>query len=392
VKLITLLACCIVATNLVAQTSSVIATPVLGTSTTSSANNNAAAVLTQNFASSDPTTGRLFTNAVQPYQAPVLPYLGPWNTGSNIIDDLRLLPEVISLEQAKLMYNGGVSARINRMADGSIQFKECKLLTQLPLKKITGSDGKDTLVPDDSKFERRAFIFLQGNKKATTVDVIGKAVLEALDTGADSIFLMKKVTGQATSSTGFGLGLGYVAGGINGNQMNQSQASSGGTGFNHATAKPIYTEGMVVLALKEINQPKVIVPVATTFPVVVAPPVAPVVITEEPVSHNVKITLDEVVIHFDNGKAIISSEGQAVINHLVNDLKNRNDYLLNISGFTSVVGTPSFNERLSNQRAKVISDALINAGIPSKNIKSVGKTSKESAINRRVEIEVITSK
>ena len=106
-KLLTVFAFGVIVSNLMAQAPTAIGNPVLGTSTTSSANNNAAAAITQNFAASDPTTGRLFTNAVQPYQAPVLPYLGPWSTGSNIIDDLRLLPDVISLEQAKLMYNGG---------------------------------------------------------------------------------------------------------------------------------------------------------------------------------------------------------------------------------------------------------------------------------------------
>ncbi len=360
------------------------------TNTTSTANNAAVAGINQTFQSEAPTTGRLFVNPVQPYQAPVLPYLGPWSTGSNIIDDLRLLPERITADQAKMMYNGGVSAHINKMADGSYQFKECKLLTQLPLKKII-QDGKEAFVPDDSRFERKAFIFLQGNKNATTVDVVAKAVIEALDNGANAIFLMKKVTGQATSSTGWGLGIGYVSGGLNGAEMNQAQAASGGTGFNHATAKPVYTEGMVVLALKEINP----IPVAVVVPAPVIAP-APVVIHDTVVVHDpapsVSIVVEETSLHFFNGKASLTPEGVNIIKKLADGLKGKTGYVVIVSGFTSAVGSTTMNEELSKQRAAEVANALVAAGVSRNAIKQSGKTDKEHPSNRRVEIEVITTK
>ena len=360
-KLLTLIACSLVAVSLSAETTN---------TSNSVATNAAAAAINQTFAAGDATTGRLFVQPVQPYSAPVLPYLGPWNTGSNIVDDLRLLPEIISLDQAKMMYNGGVSARINRMADGSLQFQECKLLTQLP-----------------NKYERKAFIFLQGNKKATTVDVVGKAVIEALNSGADAIYLMKKVTGTETSSTGFGIGIGYVSGGLNGAEMNQAQAASGGTGFNHATAKPVYTEGMVVLALKVIE------PYTPPVPVVVPEPVKPAVLIPAPVPVKpINITVKETSLYFVNGKAELTPRGKELIKEVADSLKDKSDYRVIVSGYTSAVGSVLFNERLSNQRAIAVADALVAAGVPVNNISSIGKTANNHPDNRRVEIDVISAK
>lgn len=257
-----LLAALLVSVGLVAQTTNATAS---GSATVVSSPS-----ITQNYAANDPGSGRWFVQPVQPYQAPVMTYLGPWNTGSNILEDLKLLPEIIDKQMAQRMYEGGVSSRINKMEDGSYQFRaddsekkipSCKLLHTLPLKPLLDQEGNEVLapdgkshlfVPDETKFKRMAFIFLQGNKKATTIDVVAQAVLKGIEVGANELLLVKKVTGQSISSTGFGFGLGYVSGKLSGNELNQSQATSGGTGFNHATAKPSYTEGMIVLALQEL--------------------------------------------------------------------------------------------------------------------------------------------
>lgn len=215
--------------------------------------------INQQFQGASEGQGRWFIPPVQPYNAPVLPYLGPWSSGSNIIEDLRVLPEVITLEQAMKMYQGGVAARINKMVDFSYQFETCKLMHTLPAKVLLATDGKPVLdkdgkpvlVPDESKFKRVAFIFLQGDDKANTVDVIAKATIEAMKLGATGIYLVKKVTSTATRSTGWGIGVGGVAGQLGGQGLTNSQAGSFGTGFNRATAEPVYKEGMVVLAIQE---------------------------------------------------------------------------------------------------------------------------------------------
>ena len=205
----------------------------------------------QNYAAVDPGQGRWFVPPAQPYSAPVVPYFGPWTTGANIIEDLRVLPEVLTFAQAKSLYVGGVRARINRMADGSYQFKTCRLMNSLPMKEVLDSQGKPVMVPDEAKFQRIAYLFLQGNKKANTVDVIAKAAMEAMKAGANGIYLVKKVTSTSTSSVGWGVGLGSVTGTLSGAAKDTSEAASAGTGFNKATTTPIYLEGMIVLAVRE---------------------------------------------------------------------------------------------------------------------------------------------
>ncbi len=219
---------------------------------------NPSSSITQNYQAADPGQGRPFAFPVQPYQASVLPYLGPWSSGYNVIEDLRSLPEVITMAQAKLMYQGGVSARINKMDDNSYQFETCKLLSSLPTKPLVSPDGKPVLdkdrkpvmVPDETMFKRVAFIFLQGDKKATTMDVLADASLEAMNHGANAIVLLKKVESTATHSSGWGIGFGGVEGQLSGAGQTNSIAASAGTGYHSATAEPIYKEGMVVLAIQ----------------------------------------------------------------------------------------------------------------------------------------------
>ena len=214
--------------------------------------------VTQNYQAADPGMGRPFAFPVQPYQASVLPYLGPWSSGYNVLEDLRSLPEIITISQAKSLYKGGVSARINKMDDNSYQFQECKILSSLPAKPLVAADGKPALdkdgkavlVPDETKFKRVAFIFLQGDKDATTMDVIADASLEAMNHGANAIVLLKKVESTATHSSGWGIGFGGVEGQLSGAGQTNSIAASAGTGYHSATAEPVYKEGMAVLAIQ----------------------------------------------------------------------------------------------------------------------------------------------
>jgi hypothetical protein len=252
---------------------------------TSGATAGSSSVVNQNYAASDPSTGRWFASPVAPYQAPVEVYLGPWSTGANIMDNLVSLPEEITLGEAKQMYNGGVSARVNRMADGSYQFSTCKILKSLPTKALIGKDGriveengKPILVFDDSKFSRVGYIFLQGGKKSNTIDVIAKAVIETLHMHANGIFLVKKVTTTSTTTTGWGVGMGAVGAALTGSAATGSQAYSAGTGLNHATAGPVYKEGLIVMAV-QISDAQV---AEMTNPVVASSPAAPV--TQQPQS------------------------------------------------------------------------------------------------------------
>jgi hypothetical protein len=234
------------ANSTVATTTSAVASPTINPSQTI------------NFPASDPGQGRWFSNAVQPFEAPVLPYFGPWNTGANILDDLRTMPQDITPRLAKAMYHGGVKVRINYLYDPPAHPDHCKLLFSLPSKPLmvngkqaTNDKNEPLFVLDEQKFTRVAYIFLQGDKNADTADVIAKAAQEAIKMGANGIFVIKKVTLTSVSASGWGFGAGAVNGFLTGPGLDKAQSYSAGTGYNRATTKPVYREGMVVMAVLE---------------------------------------------------------------------------------------------------------------------------------------------
>jgi hypothetical protein len=158
------------------------------------------------------------------------------------------------------MYKGGVKVRVNVLFDPPPNVKgSCKLLYSLPSKPLLGTDGKQLVnskgeplfILDEDKFRRAAYIFLQGDKNADTADVIAKAVIEAMKLGANAIVIVKKVTLTSVTSSGWGVGAGAVQGMLTGPGLDKAQSYSAGTGYNRATTKPVYREGLVVLAVRE---------------------------------------------------------------------------------------------------------------------------------------------
>src|ERR1035437_3923973 len=310
--------------------------PLVAQDTNSTATGTA--TINQNFGGAS-GQGRLNISPVQPYNAPVQAYLGPWSTGANVLDDLRALPETITYEQAQKMYKGGVTSRINRMADGHYEYNACKLLNHLPLRLVRGEDGKEYYAPDESRFERKAFISLQGDAKATTLDVVAMAVIQALDSGANSIMILKKVTGLETATSGWGIGFGAVSGSLGGGDgLTKSQAGSAGTGYNHATAKPVYSDGLMVLAVKSDNLPD---PVPA--------PVAPVKILELAKTIPTpapRVLVGQADVHFSLGEYFLSQEARLTIKKVAQTLLSHPEARVMVGGFTSADGRQGFNEVL----------------------------------------------
>jgi len=137
----------------------------------------------------------------------------------------------------------------------------------------------------------------------------------------------------------------------------------------------------------------ILVPAPAPPPVVIyAPPPAVVPRT---------VVLDEAVLHFANGKAILSPEGRDAVNKVARDLKKiKGAYQVVVRGHTSKVGKAAFNLQLSKDRAAVVAKVLEEAGIPAADIRSEGMgfsqprvkevTKADQAKNRRVEIEINT--
>ena len=104
-------------------------------------------------------------------------------------------------------------------------------------------------------------------------------------------------------------------------------------------------------------------------------------------------------LKFESGKVNLSKKIYVGVDSLVVLMQNNTNMTLVISGHTDNTGTLKINEKLSLQRAMVVSNYLIKKGIDKKRISQKGfadtrpisdnKTLKGRAQNRRVDIEVV---
>ncbi len=100
-------------------------------------------------------------------------------------------------------------------------------------------------------------------------------------------------------------------------------------------------------------------------------------------------------IRFDVNKATIKPESMGVINEIVKLMKDHPEISFSVEGHTDSDGDDSFNQDLSERRAKAVADKLVQMGIDSSHLTSKGwgeskpagpnDTSEGKAANRRVE-------
>jgi outer membrane protein OmpA-like peptidoglycan-associated protein len=103
-------------------------------------------------------------------------------------------------------------------------------------------------------------------------------------------------------------------------------------------------------------------------------------------------------ILFDVNSASLRPESRQTLADLASNFRNYPDEQVTIEGHTDSVGTPSYNQTLSQQRASAVSSYLSAEGVPSGRITSIGygetrpKTTNETPegrqLNRRVEIHI----
>ena len=104
-------------------------------------------------------------------------------------------------------------------------------------------------------------------------------------------------------------------------------------------------------------------------------------------------------ILFDTGKASIKFESAEILNQIINVLKKYPNSRFRIEGHTDNIGKKAKNIELSQNRADAVKIYLIQGGIASDRLESVGygpdkpiasnKNKKGRALNRRVEINLI---
>jgi outer membrane protein OmpA-like peptidoglycan-associated protein len=113
------------------------------------------------------------------------------------------------------------------------------------------------------------------------------------------------------------------------------------------------------------------------------------------------VTLGEGSIRFNSGKSDIAPQYRDILNRIAGVLMTLRGYSIYVYGYTDDNGTKDYNLKLSERRARAISDSLVQAGIDRSLIstKGFGKSHprvrgdspKARAVNRRVQIGIVDS-
>jgi len=99
-------------------------------------------------------------------------------------------------------------------------------------------------------------------------------------------------------------------------------------------------------------------------------------------------------VFFDFDSAIMKPGAYAEIDRAVPVLQKYDHTAIQVEGHTDQVGTETYNQRLSEQRADAVKNALIQRGIDPRRIRAVGfgesqPISSDNAMNRRVTLRII---
>lgn len=119
--------------------------------------------------------------------------------------------------------------------------------------------------------------------------------------------------------------------------------------------------------------------------------------TVERVGEGIKITFDSGLL-FDVNKSALSPASKTNLNDLAETLKKYEDTNILIEGHTDSTGTDAINEKLSEERAKSVTDYLTAQGVAGSRITSKGygsmqpvadnSTEQGRTENRRVEVAI----
>lgn len=78
------------------------------------------------------------------------------------------------------------------------------------------------------------------------------------------------------------------------------------------------------------------------------------------------------LIYFDFDKADLNAEGQATMDVIIADIKDRQLGGITVDGYTDTAGPPEYNMQLSQRRANTVATELIKAGVPASLIDAKG--------------------
>ncbi|MBD8473246.1 OmpA family protein [Pseudomonas sp. CFBP 8770] len=128
------------------------------------------------------------------------------------------------------------------------------------------------------------------------------------------------------------------------------------------------------------------------------PAPAPMPVAAEPAPMSKEETIVIRNVHFEFDKATLTAADRAQLDTVATRLKTEaTTARLSVSGHTDSVGKDAYNQRLSEQRAKAVTDYLVGSGVPRASVVSVkgvgeaqpvadNNTADGRAMNRRTEI------
>ncbi|WP_234735819.1 OmpA family protein [Tellurirhabdus bombi] len=129
-----------------------------------------------------------------------------------------------------------------------------------------------------------------------------------------------------------------------------------------------------------------------------APPIAPAKTELPTLERGSAITLDNV--YFDQSSYLLRSDSYTQLDQLVSQLKSRPTLRIEIAGHTDNVGDNRLNQALSQNRARVIRNYLVNRGVDEKRVQYRGygssqpvapsDTEENKKKNRRVVVQVLS--
>lgn len=99
-------------------------------------------------------------------------------------------------------------------------------------------------------------------------------------------------------------------------------------------------------------------------------------------------------VFFDFDSSAMKPGSYAEIDRVTPVLQKYNHTAIQVEGHTDQIGTETYNQKLSEQRAEAVKNALIQRGIDPKRIRSIGfgesqPISSDNAMNRRVTLRII---
>ena len=113
-------------------------------------------------------------------------------------------------------------------------------------------------------------------------------------------------------------------------------------------------------------------------------------------ARGVVVNLPDVLFEFDSAR--LTSSARATARDIARALRDVPGRRISVEGHTDSVGTVSYNQRLSESRARSVADALVDAGVSSQSIKTRGYGERDPVAsnssevgrqrNRRVEVVI----